>query len=114
MSERDGDVTFECDLDEPPEKVWRAISEPALREEWLGAPETGTAEVVQTEPGSRLDIAWPMREGESLVSFEVSGTDGGGSRLTIVHRAPVSARVLAFKPRVRARTIGGSGWRMAA
>jgi uncharacterized protein YndB with AHSA1/START domain len=108
------EITFECDLEDPPEKVWRAISEPALREEWLGAPETGTAEVVAAEPGSRLDLVWPMREGESLVSFEISGNDDGGSRLTIVHRAPVTARVVAFRPRVRSRTIGGAGWRMAA
>ena len=28
-------LVFECDLDEPPEKVWRALTEPQLLEAWL-------------------------------------------------------------------------------
>lgn len=28
-------LVFECDLEEPPEKVWRALTEPALLEAWL-------------------------------------------------------------------------------
>jgi uncharacterized protein YndB with AHSA1/START domain len=28
-------LVFECDFDEPPEKVWRALTEPRLLEAWL-------------------------------------------------------------------------------
>lgn len=28
-------LVFECDIDEPPEKVWRALTEPRLLEAWL-------------------------------------------------------------------------------
>lgn len=31
-------LVFECDFEEPPEKVWRALTEPRLLEAWLTAP----------------------------------------------------------------------------
>ena len=113
MSE--ADVTFECDLEEPPEKVWRAIAEPALRDEWLGAPEVGEAVVVAADPGSRLDLVWPTRDGDTLVSFEVAPGEDGGAHLTIVHRVPARiAQVVELRPRAPARTMSAFGWRMAA
>src|SRR5579872_2524823 len=97
-------LTFEAELDAPPDQVWRALSEP----------EVGAAEVVGGEPGSRLDLAWPTRDGDSLVSFEIAAGEGGGTHLVIVHRAPAMlAEVLPFRPRAR-RTQLSSGWRMAA
>ena len=111
----EADVTIECDLEEPPEKVWRTIAEPELREAWLGAPEGGAAEVVHTDGGSELDLVWPTKEGASLISFEVAPGESGGAHLTIVHRAPESlARVVEFRPRQRARTMCAYGWRLAA
>ncbi|HEY1753233.1 MAG TPA: hypothetical protein VGG29_18395 [Caulobacteraceae bacterium] len=114
--ERDAEaLVFEVDLEAPPEKVWRALATSELREAWLGAPEAGPAEVAGERRGERLDLVWPTREGESLVSFEVSPADGG-SHLTITHRAPQPATVLAFRPRaVRAKPVrAAGGWRMAA
>jgi uncharacterized protein YndB with AHSA1/START domain len=105
-------LVFECDLDAPPEKVWRAIATPELREAWLGAPEAGPSEVTRSQPGERLDLVWPTREGETLVSFEIADGDGGGTHLTIVHRA-LAPTVVAFHPRGRAAAPAG-GWRMAA
>ena len=108
------DLTFEADLDAPPDQVWRALTEPELREAWLGEPEVGAAAVVGGEPGSRLDLAWPTRDGESLVSFEIAAGEGGGTHLIIVHRAPAMlCEVIPFRPRAR-RTVLSSGWRMAA
>ena len=111
MSDDPEALVFEADLDAPPEKVWRALATPALREAWLGAPEAGPAEVLRAEPGERLDLAWPTREGDSLVSFEIEDGEGGGTRLTIVHRA-LATNVVALAPR-RIRASAGS-WRMAA
>jgi uncharacterized protein YndB with AHSA1/START domain len=105
-------LVFECELDAPPEKVWRALATPALREAWLGEPEAGPAEISGADPGARLDLVWPTREGESLVSFEIEPSGEKGTRLTIVHRAPASAEVVELRARRRAAVTWG--WRMAA
>jgi uncharacterized protein YndB with AHSA1/START domain len=106
-------LTFETELDAPPEKVWRAIATPELREAWLGQPEGGVAEIVRADPGSRLDLAWPTREGDSVVSFEIGAGADGGTLLTIVHRA-LAPNVVALAPRRRVVAARASSWRMAA
>jgi uncharacterized protein YndB with AHSA1/START domain len=106
-------LTFEVDLEAPPEKVWRAIATPEIREAWLGDPETGEVKVAAADAPERLDLVWPTREGDSLISFEISPADGG-SHLTITHRAPQAATVVAFKPRTLRATAPGARWRMAA
>jgi uncharacterized protein YndB with AHSA1/START domain len=103
------EIIHECNLDAPPEKVWRAIATPELREAWLGEPEGGQAEVVRAEPGAGLDLFWPTPEGPSLVSFEIREGEGGTTHLTIVHRL-LEPNVVAFGPR---RAIARA-WRMAA
>jgi uncharacterized protein YndB with AHSA1/START domain len=106
-------LVFEVDLEEAPEKVWRAIATPELREAWLGEPETGSAEVSLADAPERLDLVWPTPQGESLISFEISPAEGG-SHLTITHRAPQVATVLAFKPRALPASDAAPRWRMAA
>ena len=113
MSDDPDALVFEADLDAPPEKVWRAIATPEVREAWLGEPEDGEARVAEADPPSRLDLVWPTREGDSLISFEISPAEGG-SRLTITHRAPQEATVLAFKPRTLPEATSAPRWRMAA
>ncbi|HEX4097575.1 MAG TPA: hypothetical protein VHX64_12655 [Caulobacteraceae bacterium] len=105
-------LVFECDLDAPPEQVWRAISTPEIREAWLGEPEAGPSEVTRADPGSRLDLVWPTREGDGQVSFEISEGQGAGTHLTIVHRM-FAPNVVVLRP---ARTVvaTASSWRMAA
>ena len=110
---QDETLVFEVDLEASPEKVWRALSVPEMREAWLGAPEAGPAEVAGAEAGQRLDLVWPTREGESLVSFEISPV-GEGAHLIITHRAPQTASVLTFRPRPRRVSTMACGWRMAA
>ena len=48
------DVRFECDLEAPPVKVWRALAEPDLRAAWLGEAESAACEVVEATPPERL------------------------------------------------------------
>ena len=112
MSDDPDALVFEADLDAPPEKVWRALTTPELREAWLGEPEAGPAEVLRADPGERLDLAWPTRDGDSLVSFEIGAGEGGGTRLVIIHRA-LAPNIYALAPRRRAMVSSG-GWRMAA
>jgi uncharacterized protein YndB with AHSA1/START domain len=86
-------LEYEADLEAPPETVWRALEEPALRDAWLAPQEVPAGqggpidcEVLEAEPPHRLKIAWRNADKtlDSEVEFSVSRTDGG-SRLRIVH-----------------------------
>ena len=109
--DRGDGLIFEAELEAAPEKVWRALATPEIREAWLGEPEAGPAEVSRADPPSRLDLVWPTREGDTLVSFEVEPVEGGGAHITITHRAV--ARVVPFRPRAD-RMRMSSDRRMAA
>ncbi len=93
-------LVFECELDAPPERVWRAISTPELREVWLGEAETAAATVVEAAEGERLVLDLPLDGLESQVTFAIDAGVDGGTRLTIVHRLGGSpANVVAFPAR---------------
>jgi uncharacterized protein YndB with AHSA1/START domain len=81
-------VIVECELPDPPEKVWRALTEPDLVAEWLTADEPAPIEreVVLEEPPRLLRLAWrDGRDVESLVTFELQRTEAGGTNLRVVH-----------------------------
>ncbi len=86
-------VVVERDLPHAPEKVWRALTEPALIEAWLMknafAPVVGhrfdltadwgaiTCEVCAVEPRARLEYTWDAGDLRSLVAWTLTPTDGG-------------------------------------
>jgi uncharacterized protein YndB with AHSA1/START domain len=107
-------VVIECDLPDPPEKVWRALTERELLAQWIMPndmkPEVGArfsfrpaqeeggraeveCEVLEAEPNRTL--RWRQRERddsdaalapvESVVSFELEAIPGGGTHLRVVH-----------------------------
>jgi len=104
-------LSFECELPDPPEKVWRALTEPELLAAWLMPndirPEAGRrfafagpdvpieCQVLEAEPGKLLRYSWRERSRaeaadrlpvfESVVTFRLECTASGGTRLTIVH-----------------------------
>jgi len=99
-------VIVDCDLEEPPEKVWRALTEPELIAVWLAEgdikaevghrfelrPETGPVEceVLEADPRNRLRFSWRERDEAGLpidseVTFELTPTITGGTRLRLVH-----------------------------
>lgn len=102
-------VAFEWDLPEAPERVWRALTDAEIVAEWLGPndlrpeegasfkvndPWLGTApvecEVLSVEPGRSIVFGWrdeaERRDGlSSTVTFEIDGTEAGGTHLRIVH-----------------------------
>jgi uncharacterized protein YndB with AHSA1/START domain len=101
------DIVLDYDLDEAPERVWRALTQPELVAEWLGPndikPEVGKrfvleprpdkaveCEVVEADPERRLSYRWREADEtgrlvDSVVTFEVTPTPLGGSHLRLVH-----------------------------
>ena len=132
-------VVFECDLPEPREKVWRALTERELLAKWLLPndlrPEVGAkfnlrpatsaepieCEVLQVDPGRTL--CWRQREPadaayvESVVRFDLTDLPEGGTHLRVVHDGfTIVARksnVVSFRPRTKP-AIMNCLWRKAA
>ncbi len=119
-------ITFEFDLDHPPAKVWRALTEPALLTEWLlptvgyelekGAtftlqapPQPGwdgavNCKFVEIEVERKLSLTWGVGELDTVVTFTLAPTEWG-TRLTLVQTG--------FRPDQK-QAFGGAryGWRM--
>jgi len=82
------DLVFEYELDAPVERVWRAISTPALRETWLPGVDLADADPLSTAPCE--EIRYRMRDDEppfldSVVTFQIMPNADGGTRLRIIH-----------------------------
>ena len=119
-------ISFELDLHHPPEKVWRALTDPALLAEWLlpviglelepGAlftfrtqPYPGWDGVVncrmlEIEPQRKLSYTWSVPFLETVVTFTLAPT-ASGTRLSLVQSG--------FRPDQK-REWGGAryGWKM--
>lgn len=84
---KDG-IELEYDLDESPQKVWRAISIPAFRENWLPNDVLADPEATSVTPGE--EIRYRMRDNappflESTVTFTLTPNATGGTSLRIIH-----------------------------
>ncbi len=119
-------IALQLDLDHPPEKVWRALTDPTLLTEWLlpsvgfapapGAPFKLTAppqpgwdgtvdcRFVEIEPHQKLSYTWRAGDIGTVVTFTVAPTPSG-TRLTVVQSG--------FKSDQK-RNFGGAryGWRL--
>ncbi|MEI1252455.1 SRPBCC family protein [Rhizobium aouanii] len=85
--QKDG-IELEFDLDEPPQKVWRAISIPEFRENWLPKDALADPTPATITPGEQVryslrDDAPPFLE--STVTFTIVPNATGGTRLRIIH-----------------------------
>jgi uncharacterized protein YndB with AHSA1/START domain len=122
-------IVIECELPAPPEKVWRALTEPALLARWLlptrAAPADGAlafdgeaeglarridCRVLDAEPNRRLSYRWREPAGESVVTFELSDSAGGGTWLKVVHGGFAAAVLCA---RVSPPSLQGRGKKAA-
>ena len=95
---KDDTIVTETEFAEPPETVWRALTDPALVEKWLGGGELVPAnrEVVEATPERSLKVVWRGPEIESEVGFQLTETREGGTRLRVVHdgfRIPVRSEL---------------------
>jgi uncharacterized protein YndB with AHSA1/START domain len=119
-------ISFEFDLHHPPEKVWRALTDPVLLAEWLlpvvglklerGAAFTFTAQpqpgwdgtvscrFVEIEARRKLSWTWVVGDIDTVVTFTLTPT-ASGTRLSLVQSG--------FKPDQK-RNFGGAryGWKM--
>ncbi|MGE0240749.1 MAG: SRPBCC domain-containing protein [Parvibaculaceae bacterium] len=90
-TQADDHIITECELDDRPQKVWRALTEPDLVAQWL-VPEDVDCRIIAAEPERFLRCVWRSDERDGLgnrldtvVSFELRPTDAGGTHLRIVH-----------------------------
>ncbi|MGE0008097.1 MAG: SRPBCC domain-containing protein [Parvibaculaceae bacterium] len=93
----DNAIVTECEIDDRPGKVWRALVEPELAGRWL-VPEDVDCRIIEAEPERLLRCAWSSGEHDALgnrldtvVTFELSPTRTGGTHLRIVHEGFVAA-----------------------
>ena len=100
MTETDA-LVFECALDAPPEKVWRALTVPEYLERWLKPEQEIDLAVVAAEENKSLTYRWReagqgavMGMEDSLVTFELTPTSDGGTWFRLTH-APVAVPVAA-------------------
>lgn len=119
-------ISFDVELRHPPEKVWRALTDPELMAEWLlptigfdlrlgaaftlktqaypGWDGTVSCQVVEVEPLRKLSYTWNVPFLETVVTFTLTPT-ALGTRLVIVQSG--------FKADQK-RESGGAryGWKM--
>ncbi len=120
-------ISFELDLQHPPQKVWRALTDPVLLADWLlpvveGKLEPGAAFTFKTQPypgwdGSvqcrvleseaqkKLSYTWVVGAMlDTVVTFTLTPT-ASGTRLSLVQSG--------FKPEQK-QNFGGAryGWKM--
>ncbi|MGG6898075.1 SRPBCC family protein [Rhizobium sp. BR 315] len=85
---RKNGIELEYDLEEPPQKVWRAVSTPELRENWLPKEALADPEAISITPGE--EICYRLRDDappflESTVTFRIAPNANGGTSLRIIH-----------------------------
>ena len=121
-------LAFEFDLHHPPEKVWRALTDPALLTEWLlpvaglalepgaaftfktqpypGWDSTVNCRVLEIEPHRKLSYTWVVGDMalDTIVTFTLTPTESG-TGLSLVQSG--------FKPDQK-QNLGGAryGWKM--
>jgi uncharacterized protein YndB with AHSA1/START domain len=119
-------ISFEFDLHHSPQKVWRALTEPALLAEWLlpvldlklepgaaftfktqpypGWDGTVNCRLLEIEAHRKLSYAWVVGDLDTVVTFTLTPT-ASGTRLSLVHSG--------FTPDQKQNFAGARyGWRM--
>jgi uncharacterized protein YndB with AHSA1/START domain len=119
-------LSFQIDLPHPPERVWRALTDPALLAKWLlpvidfrtdagtrfkfaAPPQPGwdgtvDCRMIECEPQRKLRYAWVVGDIDTIVTFTIAPA-AAHTRLTVVQSG--------FKP-TQPHNFGGAryGWNM--
>lgn len=86
-------VMVEREFPHPPEKIWRALTQPHLIDEWLMKndfkPDRGhrfnlsanwgavEGQVLESEPAKKLSYSWNTKDLESVVTWTLTPTENG-------------------------------------
>ncbi|KAB2707162.1 SRPBCC family protein [Brucella intermedia] len=86
--EQKNGIELDYELNEPPQKVWRAISIPEFREQWLPKEALADPEAASVTPGE--EVRYRMRDStppflESTVTFRIAPNAAGGTSLRVIH-----------------------------
>jgi len=89
IDEQDAGIDQTYELDAPPQKVWRAISLPQFREQWLPDTDLADPQAETVTPGA--EVRYRMRDSappflESTVTFRIAANADGGTSLRVIHR----------------------------
>ncbi|MBN8951185.1 MULTISPECIES: SRPBCC domain-containing protein [unclassified Rhizobium] len=81
-------IELEYEFNEPPQKVWRAVSTPELRESWLPKEALANPEAISVIQGK--EVRYRLRDDappflESTVTFRLAPNATGGTSLRIIH-----------------------------
>jgi uncharacterized protein YndB with AHSA1/START domain len=119
-------IAFDFDLPHPPEKVWRALTDPALLSAWLlpvldfklapgtaftfnAPPQPGwdglvNCRMLEIEPHRKLSWNWVAGDIDTVLTFTLTPS-GSGTRLVVVQSG--------FKPDQKRNVAGARyGWKM--
>jgi uncharacterized protein YndB with AHSA1/START domain len=117
-------ISMEYDLPHPPAKVWRALTEPELLAAWLMnndmRPLVGQSftfkdkpmpwwdgivhcDVLEIDPHKRLRYSWRAGALDTVVTWTLTPTPSGGTRLALEHSGFRPADASAFDG-------AGKGW----
>ena len=78
------EVRYTRRYDATPAEVWAALTEPESIARWLGSIPTN---VRDSEPERLLELDWlPAGDDASVVRFELTATEDGGTQLVLDHR----------------------------
>lgn len=96
-----GRLVLDYDFDEPPEKLWRALSIPGFRESWL--PDTALADPEPSIVTPGQAVRYRMRESdppylESVVTFEIAANSAGGTSLRVIHELALQSGSRSLQP----------------
>jgi len=104
------EVTRSVELDAGADEVWRAVTDPGERAQWLDDPDAASRRVRVDEaaPGHRLVWTWwhPGDEGDaSTVTVELSPVLGGGTRVVVTEAIPAAVPVVRDHASARAGSV---------
>ncbi|MAY63040.1 MAG: polyketide cyclase [Rhizobiales bacterium] len=108
------EIVCECELDAPPETVWRAVTIPEFLEEWMGIrPDENrdddiSCEIIDQSPGSQVRFAWHDGRTDvpySVVTIDIEPALENRTRFRLSH---------SEGPRMRAANDNGPALRLAA
>ncbi len=113
MTDRDEvELVLEFEIEASPAKIWRAVTIPEYRDQWLPAKTLVDGEPLDVEIGR--SVRYQIRDdelpfGQSAVTFEVESGTNGNSIFRITHTRPAANDLRSANCNVPLRA-----WRAAA